>query len=418
LVDLLDDAVLELALPRNFHEAKKVLKSMGVGYTTIHTCENDCILFWKEHKNSNSYPKCKASHWKSNNKSLDGKHEYKVPRKVLRYCPIKKRVQRLFVLSKTACLTRWHDEHRRKDDLLRHPTDYPLWTDFDEKHPKFADDSRNIRLAFATDGFNPYRTKNVIYSIWPDILIPLNFPPSMCNKDSNFIMSVLIPNRSSPDVDMDVYFQPLVHDLLDMFLNVVRTYDASKGEYFQLHAAILWTITSFLGLGSVSGFVISGEAACPDCHSLICSLTHGNGSKSCYMGHRRFLHGDHPFRFGTNSFDVQTEFRLALAPLSEENFGTYQKSKNSLWQGSIWQANKESKTQGRGAISLFEKKAYLVLTSILEGLEVRYNFDAMHIEKNVCDNIINTLLDISGKSKDNLDARMMSVAWPYNRVTC
>lgn len=30
----------------------------------------------------------------------------------------------------------------------------------------------------------------------------------------------------------------------------------------------------------------------------------------------------------------------------------------------------------------------------------------MHIEKNVCDNIINTLLGIDGKSKDNLNARL------------
>jgi len=29
----------------------------------------------------------------------------------------------------------------------------------------------------------------------------------------------------------------------------------------------------------------------------------------------------------------------------------------------------------------------------------------MHIEKNVCDNIIGTLLDIEGKTKDNLNAR-------------
>jgi hypothetical protein len=113
----------------------------------------------------------------------------------------------------------------------------------------------------------------------------------MCMNDSNFIMSVLIPGRSSPADDMDVYFQLLVMIfLISMFVNGVRTYDVSKGEYFQLRAAILWTITDFPGLGSVSGFVISGEAACPDCHSLICSLRHGNGSKSCYMGHRRFLH--------------------------------------------------------------------------------------------------------------------------------
>ena len=71
---------------------------------------------------------------------------------------------------------------------------------------------------------------------------------------------------------MDVYFQPLLYDLLDMFINGVRTYDPSKGEHFRLCAAILWTITDVLGLGSVSRFVTFGEAACPNCHSLICSL--------------------------------------------------------------------------------------------------------------------------------------------------
>jgi hypothetical protein len=54
-IDLLVDALPKgSALPRNFHEAKKVVQSIGVGYTTIHACENDCILFWKEHKKSNS----------------------------------------------------------------------------------------------------------------------------------------------------------------------------------------------------------------------------------------------------------------------------------------------------------------------------------------------------------------------------
>jgi hypothetical protein len=195
LVDLLVDALpKDSTLPRNFHEAKKLVKSVGVGYTNIHACESDCILLWNEHENSDSWPKCKVSRCKSNKKSLDGKCEYKVPMKVLRYFPVKKRFQILFISSKMASLTRWHDEHRSKDDLLRHPTDYPLWKDFDEKHPKFAADSRNIHQAFAADdGFNPYRTMNVSYSIWPRILIQFNFPPSMCMKDSNFIMFVLIP---------------------------------------------------------------------------------------------------------------------------------------------------------------------------------------------------------------------------------
>jgi hypothetical protein len=85
-----------------------------------------------------------------------------------------------------------------------------------------------------------------------------------------------------------------------------------------LCAAIFWTITDYPGLGSVSGFDVSGEAACGDCHSLICFLRLGNGIKSCYMGHHRFLHPDHSFRFDVDSFDGETELRPAPAPLSGE----------------------------------------------------------------------------------------------------
>jgi hypothetical protein len=68
----------------------------------------------------------------------------------------------------------------------------------------------------------------------------------------------------------------------------------------------------------VSGFGVSGEAACGDCHSLICFLRLGNGSKFCYMGHHRLLHHDHPFRFNVDSFGGETELRPAPAPLSGE----------------------------------------------------------------------------------------------------
>ena len=304
-------------LPKNYYEIKKLIKSIGLGYISIHACENDCILYWKDNEKYESCPKCKASRWKSARKSIDGKHVYKVPKMVLRYFPIKKRLQRLFMCSKTASLTRWHDKERTRDDVLRHPADSPLWKDFDLKHPEFAKDSRNIRLAFATDGFNPYRTQSISYSIWPGICIPYNFPPSMCMKQSNFILSLLISRKHAPGSDMDVYLQPLVNDLEDMFVKGVRTYDALKGEYFQLRAAVLWTITDFPGLGYASGYVTAGEAACPDCHSYTCSHRLGNGSKTCYMGHRRFLDEKHPFRFDVHKFG-STKFRQAPAPLSGE----------------------------------------------------------------------------------------------------
>ena len=39
-----------------------------------------------------------------------------------------------------------------------------------------------------------------------------------------------------------------------------------------------------------------------------------------------------------------------------------------------------------------------------KSLLVRHNLDVMHIEKNICDNILCTLLNIDKKSKDNIQA--------------
>lgn len=37
---------------------------------------------------------------------------------------------------------------------------------------------------------------------------------------------------------------------------------------------------------------------------------------------------------------------------------------------------------------------------------VRHNLDVMHIEKNICDSIVSTLLNIKGKTKDGLNSRL------------
>ncbi|GJM95694.1 hypothetical protein PR202_ga12468 [Eleusine coracana subsp. coracana] len=62
LVDLLADALpMGSALPKNYHEAKKLVKSVGLGYTNIHACKNDYILYWRDHEKSTSCPKYKVS---------------------------------------------------------------------------------------------------------------------------------------------------------------------------------------------------------------------------------------------------------------------------------------------------------------------------------------------------------------------
>ena len=49
----------------------------------------------------------------------------------------------------------------------------------------------------------------------------------------------------------------------------------------------------------------------------------------------------------------------------------------------------------------WKKKSIFFQLSYWKTLILRHNLDVMHIEKNICDSTIGTLLSIYGKSKDN-----------------
>ena len=61
-------------IPMSHYEAKRILRKLGLGYETIHVCENDCTLFWKEHKDATKCPICGFSRYK-----LKGKRKKNVP---------------------------------------------------------------------------------------------------------------------------------------------------------------------------------------------------------------------------------------------------------------------------------------------------------------------------------------------------
>ena len=91
------------------------------------------------------------------------------------------------------------------DGLLRHPRDSKAWKEFDLLYSEFGSEPHNIRLALATDGFNPFGTLNSNNSIWPVILYIYNSPPWCCMKQTSLIMSMIIPSPKIPGNNIDVY---------------------------------------------------------------------------------------------------------------------------------------------------------------------------------------------------------------------
>lgn len=82
-------------------------------------------------------------------------------------------------------------------------------------------------------------------------------------NDKFFIMSLIIPRPRAPGNDIDVYLQPLIDDLNDLWTNGVLTFHAFTSKTFRLHAALMWTINEFPTYENLSGWSTKGKLACP-----------------------------------------------------------------------------------------------------------------------------------------------------------
>ena len=66
----------------------------------------------------------------------------------------------------------------------------------------------------------------------------------------------------------------------------------------------------------------------------------------------------------------------------------------------MYNANGEIVSFSKG----WKRKSIFFTLPYCETNLIRNNLNVMHIEKNICDNILGTLLNIEGKSKENLKA--------------
>lgn len=399
LLKMLKDSHPEGAtIPESHYEAKKMLRELGLGYESIHACKNDCALFWKENEKLDKCPECNELRYKSN----DGKRK-KVPQKVLRYFPLKPRLKRLFMSRHTATDMKWHKRKRQNEEgFLRHPADSEEWKKFDEEYPHFAADSRNVRLGLATDGFNPFGNMSTSYSMWPVMLVPYNLPPWKCMKGMFSMMSLLIPGPRAPGKDIDVYLRPLIDELKELWEVGVEAFDVSVGRNFTLRACVLWTINDFPAYGNLSGWSTKGYKACPVCNEDITST--GLRGKICYMGHRRFLPHDHEWR-RSEDFNGLIEDRPPPRFFCGDDI-VMQLDRVYKAKPGKHPSNPDLRRQREPHELNWTKKSIFFELEYWSKLRLRHNIDVMHVEKNICDSVIGTLLDIAGKTKDTKKARL------------
>ncbi|KAF7126990.1 hypothetical protein RHSIM_Rhsim11G0013600 [Rhododendron simsii] len=359
LVELLRKAFpVHETLPKSFAEAKKFNEALGFSYKKIDACPKD----------------------------YDGMAKLtQIPAKQVRHFLLKPALQKLFMSEETSKHMRWHAEGRTND----------------------------------ADGFNPFRTMSITHSTWPVVLMPYNLPPWLCMKQPFFILALLIDGPHGPGNDIDVYLQPLIEELKELWTEGVLTFDASTQQMFRMRATVLMgTINDFPALAILYGWSTKGALACPSCNVETQSLWLKNFWKYCYMGHRRFLDQGHNFRKDVLSFDGTIETRPRPLHFSradifkqvqfiQNNFGKGEESGRAAPKKRRVHVDEEisANTMEQGVDHNWKKRSIFFDLEYWPDILTSHNIDLMHIEKNVLENILGTLLNILGKTKDNLKAR-------------
>ena len=149
-------------------------------YEQIHACPKGYVLFRKAHADAKYCPKCKSSRYLEVDSGDGEKRQSPYPVKILRYLPFIPRIQRLFMTEESAKQMIWHKNGKRySPEKMVHPADGEAWHHFDNIHRNKSGEARNVRVALATDGFNPYGMMAAPYTCWPVFVIPLNLPPGV-----------------------------------------------------------------------------------------------------------------------------------------------------------------------------------------------------------------------------------------------
>lgn len=75
---------------------------------------------------------------------------------------------------------------------------------------------------------------------------------------------IYVSNHSSPNHpkrSLDIFLQPLIEELKDLWVNGIEAYDISTKENFILRAVLMWTISDFPAYAMLSGWTTHGRLA-------------------------------------------------------------------------------------------------------------------------------------------------------------
>ena len=210
---------------------------------------------------------------------------------------------------------RWHSNNHSQDGKMRSVVDSEQWRCIDESYPEFPSDDRNVRMGLSLDGVNPHSLQSSRHSVWPVMLVFYNLPPYLVTKRFFISLTMIIPGPKSPSEDnIDVYFQPLVHDLKKLWTGIPAIDMAeprAHNRHFILRSILMWTINDFPAYTLISSQTGKGYAGCPICGGGTLAELSTEADKIVFLGNRRWLPQQHRWRNARAAFNGHVNHNAA-----------------------------------------------------------------------------------------------------------
>jgi hypothetical protein len=227
--------------------------------------------------------------------------------------------------------------------------------------------------------------------------MPYNLPPNKCLKEGFIFLAPVIPGPKDPKKQMNIFLCPLMKELKELWQGV-DAYDSYLKCQFNLCVVDLWSIHNYLAYGKFVGWCVHGRLNCPVCmdKSDAFKLQHSR-KVSFFDCHQRFLPLSHEFRGDKESFQKCKSIRKGspkrkLREHIVKMLGELKESQNGGFKG---YGKKRNWTQ----------KSCLCELPYAKALILPQNINLMHQEHNVAESIISMCFDVTGFSKDNINAR-------------
>jgi hypothetical protein len=197
---------------------------------------------------------------------------------------------------------------------------------------------------------------------------------------------------------MGVFMEPLIDELVHAWEEGVWTFDQATKTNFKMHVWYQYSMHDFPAYGLFSGWCVQSKFPCPVCQENVkFDWLQKGGKYSAFDKHRQFLPLDHPFRRDIKNFTKGVAVTYPAPPMKTSAVVRQQIDGLVVRPGGF---------EGYGEQHVWTHKSGLTRLPYYDDLLLPHCIDVMHTEKNVAEAVWGTIMDIPGKTKDNVKARL------------